>query len=114
MNIISVLTVILGGIIQASGAALLKYATTFKTGPNPDNAMFVIFIILAMLLFCCGFPLFARGLSKLKLGIAQPVFSATIFLTTTLISVFIFGDNVSTHQAAGIAAIVGGIVTVIS
>lgn len=101
MKLKSLLLITTAAFVQACGAALLKSAISGKQ---------YLLIALAMAVFCGGFSLYYKGLSKLRLFIAQPLFSATMFLSTTLISLLCFKDSISVHQVSGIICIIGGMV----
>lgn len=111
MNKKSIGIVILGGCIQASGTFILKLSTSMLKN---NNHFGILGFALAILLFCLGFPLYSKGLTQLKLSIAQPLFSSTLFLVSTLLSIFILNDKMQIHQFAGIVAIIAGVVIVIS
>lgn len=114
MNYKAIVTIIFGACIQASGSAILKFATSILKSQNHNITLCALGFTSAMLLFCCGFPLYSRGLSKLKISIAQPVFSSTMFLVSTLISLLIFKDKMAVHQFAGLFTIIAGVIVVIS
>jgi Membrane transporters of cations and cationic drugs len=114
MNYKAIVTIIFGGCIQASGSAVLKFATSMLKSQDYNIISCVFGFIAAILLFCCGFPLYSRGLSKLKISIAQPVFSSTMFLVSTLISLLFFKDKLAVHQFAGLFTIIAGVIVVIS
>jgi multidrug transporter EmrE-like cation transporter len=112
MNPLSFFVLAASAIVQASGSALMKYASAFNAGPNPDRARFFAFMGLAMVLFCCGFPLYVAGLSRLKLSVAQPIFSASMFVATTAIALLFFKEAMGPLQFLGIALILSGIALV--
>lgn len=114
MNYKAILTIVIGGCIQAIGAAILKFSSSMFQNPGHPVIFAVLGFIAAILLFCCGFSLYSRGLSILKISIAQPVFSSTLFLFTTLISLLIFKDKMAVHQFAGLFTIIAGVIVVIS
>jgi multidrug transporter EmrE-like cation transporter len=114
MNYKAIVTIIFGACIQSSGSAMLKFATSMIKSPHHNNTSCALGFIAALLLFCCGFPLYSRGLSKLKISIAQPVFSSTMFFVGTLISLLVFKDKIAVHQIAGLFAIIAGATVVIS
>lgn len=114
MNYKAVITVVFGGCIQASGSAVLKLATLMLKSPEHSITLCVLTFIAAMVLFCCGFPLYSRGLSKLRISIAQPVFSSTMFLVSTLISLLAFKNQMAAHQFAGLFTIIAGVIVVIN
>ena len=113
MDIVSFLVLVGSGLVQGSGSVLVKYATLYRESANTSQSGFILMIALAMILFTTGGLLFARGLSRMKLSVAQPVFSATIFLMVTACSVLVFHEQLSILQLAGMATIIGGIVLVI-
>ena len=112
MNPFSFLVLAASAIVQASGSALMKYASTFNAGLAPDRGKFFLFMGIAMALFGCGFPLYVAGLSRLKLSIAQPIFSATMFVTTTAIALLFLREAMGPVQFLGIALILSGIALV--
>jgi multidrug transporter EmrE-like cation transporter len=99
-------------VVQASGSALMKYATSFKAGPFQSQPKFLAFTAAAMVLFGCGFPLYMVGLSRLKLSVAQPVFSASMFVVTTIIAMTFFRESIRAGQVVGLALILGGIASI--
>ncbi len=101
MKLKAILPVIIAASIQACGAAVLKSAASEKN---------ILLIVIAMAIFGGGFSLYYRGLSQLKLFVAQPLFSSTMFLSATLISILYFKDSVTVHQISGIIGIIGGMV----
>lgn len=104
--------IVLGGVLQAIGSAALKYSTTMlKISDN--RSLSIAGLAVAILLIFCGFPLYKKGLAKLKLSLAQPVYSTTLFLTSTLISIVIFHDPLHIHQIAGLVIIMLGVFVVI-
>ena len=113
MELDSLLVLIGSGLIQALGSVLVKYATLPGQAESASRSWFFLEVGLAMILFTAGGLLFARGLARLRLSVAQPVFSATVFLAVTLGSVLLFHEQLSPFQLAGMATIIGGIVLVI-
>lgn len=112
MDIFSLLVLFGSGIIQGMGSVLVKYAT-LQGDAGTGQALFFSLVGLAMLLFTAGGLLYVRCLSRVRLSVAQPVFSATIFLVVTSCSVLIFHEQLTTFQLAGMATIIGGILLVI-
>lgn len=98
--------------INTAGSALMKYATLYKTHAGSKPGFFILLMFAAMAAYGGCFPLYAAGLGKLKLSVAQPVFSATGFVLTAVIAVLIFQEKLVPLQLAGIAVIVGGIALV--
>ncbi|MHB1005901.1 MAG: EamA family transporter [Chloroflexota bacterium] len=113
MDIASLLVLVGSGLVQGAGSVLLKYATLYEKGAGGSQAPFLALMGLAMVLFTVGGLLFARGLARMRLSVAQPVFSATIFLMVTACSVLVFHEQLSALQLAGMATILGGILLVI-
>jgi Membrane transporters of cations and cationic drugs len=112
MNIAPFAALAGSAIVQASGSAVMKLATAANAGPAPNRGRFLLLAFAAMALFGCGFPLYMVGLSKLKLSVAQPIFSASMFLATTGIALVFFREAMGLRQAIGLALIVGGIALV--
>jgi multidrug transporter EmrE-like cation transporter len=112
MNLVMTLIIIAAGVINAAGSALLKYAMIYRSGQNARVALFYVLIVLAMGLFAGGFPLYATALSRAKLSAAQPVFSATTYVATFLVSLLILKEPIVPLRVAGIAVIIAGITLV--
>lgn len=102
------------GLVQGSGASVMKYATLYRRRAGTGKSGFMLLLLLALLLFGCGFPIYTYGVSMTKLSTAQPVLSATIFLTTTLASVLLFRERLSLLQVLGMCAIITGILMVVA
>lgn len=98
-------------LLQASASALIKYGMTLLN-TMPQNKIYIAVFAGAMLLYCASFPIYAYCLSKLKLGIAQPVVSGSMFLYTIMISLLFFKESFALYKLAGFAAIIGGIIVV--
>lgn len=103
---INIFLLILSAVIQAFAVAVMKKAST-----HPKR-----FLLLAItfLLFGASFPLYAIGLSGIDLAIAQPVFSASIFISTIALSALLFREKVNLQRITGVAVIIAGIITVIA
>ncbi len=67
---------------------------------------------LALLTFGAGFPLYTLGLAKLRLSTAQPVFSASMFISTALIAALLFKESIGIAQLLGIGLILSGILVI--
>lgn len=67
----------------------------------------------AAVLFATSFPIYMRGLAALSLSVVQPVFSATMFLATILISAFLLKERVGARQVTGGIIIILGIIVVL-
>lgn len=98
--------------INAAGSGLFKYAALVKKGPGSPAFAYWLLLLAAMACYGACFPLYAVGLSRLRLSVAQPIFSAFSFAVTALIAVLLFGERLNLQQILGIAAILGGIVLV--
>ena len=66
-----------------------------------------------MLLYGPSFMLWASGLAKMNLAIAQPVFSGSMFLFTILISMLFFKENLARYKYLGFVAIIAGILVLV-
>jgi len=114
MNLFPLLVLVAAGLVQGSGASVMKYATLYRKRARSRRLQFALLLGLAFAMFLCGFPIYTYGVSLTKLSTAQPVFSATIFLTTTLAAVLLFEERLSVLRAVGMAAIIGGILMVMA
>jgi multidrug transporter EmrE-like cation transporter len=114
VSILSILLVVGAGAINAAGSSLMKYAMTYRSGAGHNGTVFALIMIVAMGLFGGGFPLYAIGLSRTRLSVAQPVFSATAYLSVTLVSVLLLKEAFAPIKLAGLAAIVIGMLVVAS
>ncbi len=99
--------IIAGAIVQAIGVAMLK-----STMNSPDKN--IISMGLAFVFMIVGFPIYNIGLKKIKLSVAQPLFSATLFLTCTLLSLVVLHEAIYVNQIIGIIIILAGVAIVIS
>jgi multidrug transporter EmrE-like cation transporter len=99
-------------LIQASATAMIKYGMALMKANPADRTTILVFAV-AMLLYCASFPIYTFCLSKLKLSVAQPVVSGSMFLYTILISILFFKESLALYKIAGFAAIIGGIVIVV-
>jgi multidrug transporter EmrE-like cation transporter len=70
-------------------------------------------MLCAMMLYGGCFPLYAIGLSRSRLSSAQPVFSATSFLSIALIAILFFNESLAPLKLAGLVVIVAGMVMVV-
>lgn len=103
--------------MQAIAVAIMKKASSLpkvKTEDARKNRRRVLLIAITFLLFGVSFPLYAIGLSGIDLAIAQPVFSASIFVATITLSVLLFHERINLQRIAGVAVIIAGIITVIA
>ena len=106
MNLKSFSFIILGAIIQSIGIASLK----IKMGASNTN---LFYLITAFLLILIGFKLYNLGMKSIKLSVAQPLFSTTLFLASNLISLFILHENIRSNQIIGTIIILVGVCIVI-
>ncbi len=111
---IYIITIIFSAIMQGLAIAFMKKAAMQKHNKNNRSKSHLIYFTLCGILFFISFPMYTIGLSALNLGIAQPTFSAVIFVTSSVLSILIFKEKINIRQIAGIVVIVSGIVTVIS
>lgn len=114
---IFILLLIISAIMQALAVATMKKAselTKEKTEALGKRYGKILLVTITMILFTVSFPLYAIGLSGINLAIAQPVFSASIFVATIVLSVLLFHEKVNVQRIAGISVIISGIITVIS
>ncbi len=112
MNIFLFLMIVGAGAVNAGGSALLKYAMTYKAGEHPSMTLYWLLVAAAMALFGGGFPLYAAALGRARLSIAQPIFSATTYLATLLVSLLILKEPLAPLKIAGLAVIITGITLV--
>lgn len=106
MNLKSFCFIILGAIIQSIGIASLK----MKMGASNTN---IFYLITAFLLILIGFKLYNIGMKSIKLSVAQPLFSTTLFLASNLISLFILHETIRLNQILGTIIILVGVCIVI-
>jgi multidrug transporter EmrE-like cation transporter len=109
-----ILVIVAAGVINAGGSALLKYAMVYKNSPHPTQAIFYLLLVTAMAMFGGGFPLYATALSRAKLSTAQPIFSATTYLATILVSLLVLKEPLAPLKIAGVAVIIAGVTLVAS
>jgi multidrug transporter EmrE-like cation transporter len=107
-----VLLILLSALLQAGSAALIKYSTKLKN-TQPDGKLHILIFVIGLFLYGPSFILWASGLAKMNLAVAQPVFSGSMFLFTILISILIFKENLARYKFLGFAAIVGGIIVLV-
>lgn len=113
MRISSVLILIAAEVTQALGSSILKYAMIYRKSPNPNTLAFWLIVLLALVCFGGGFPLYASSLARMKLSVAQPVFSATMFVLVTCISFIFFKETITALRIIGMVVIIIGIVMVV-
>lgn len=99
-------------LFQACASAMIKYGMLlYKAGTGGKE--YIIIFCVAMFIYCAAFPLYTYCLSKLKLSVAQPVISGSVFLYTMLISLLFFKESFALYKIFGFAAIIGGIIIVV-
>ncbi|MHB1005900.1 MAG: EamA family transporter [Chloroflexota bacterium] len=114
MDYLPLAVLVSAGLVQGSGASMIKYAASYRHGAEVRRTRFVALMGCAFLLFLGGVPIYTYGVSLTKLSTAQPVFSATIFLATTVASLLLFKERLTIPQVIGMLAIIGGILMVMS
>lgn len=109
-NILSFVYLIVAAVMQAFAMALFKLAAGNDKEKQRKKGLVRGG---AAALFTTSFPIYMKGLSALSLGIVQPVFSATMFLATILISALFLKERIGLRQVAGGFVIIAGIVVVL-
>jgi multidrug transporter EmrE-like cation transporter len=84
-------------ILNAAGSSILKYSSTYKALPNSRAGAYWLIFFGAMAAFCGSFPFYAYGLSKMKLSVAQPMFSVGSYVAVALVAFFFFKRPYSIH-----------------
>ena len=92
------------------GAKNLQSGLSFALLFEPFKNMF---LLGGMAIFAVSFFLYVFILSKLQLNIAYPVATGIILVLITLISHFFLKETLTALQAAGILAILIGVVLVL-
>jgi multidrug transporter EmrE-like cation transporter len=114
MNIVNVVLIVSAGIINAAGSSVMKYAMTYRAAPGAAMPVYWLLMAGAMVLYGGCFPLFAIGLSRSRLSVAQPVFSATSYVAIALVALLFFKEAFVPVKAAGLAVIILGMVLVVA
>lgn len=109
---IPILMVLSSALLQAGSAALIKYSTYLKK-VKPEKKVNIVVFWVGMFLYGPSFLLWASGLAKMNLAIAQPIFSGSMFLFTILISMLMFKEKLPPYKYLGFFAIVAGIVVLV-
>jgi multidrug transporter EmrE-like cation transporter len=97
---------------NAAGSSLIKYAAVYKAGESARTAIYYLLFTAALALYGGTFPLFAIALGRTRLSIAQPVFSATSYVTVIALSLLLFREPLVATRIVGIAVIIVGVVLV--
>ncbi len=113
MNLSNTALIVSAGLINAAGSSVMKYAMSYRTTPAASTAVYWLLMLAAMTLYGGCFPLFAIGLSRSRLSVAQPVFSATSYVAIALVALFFFREAFAPLKIAGLVVIVAGIVMVV-
>lgn len=109
-EIMNSIYLIVAAIMQALAMALLKMSTG---NDNRKHSKKGFIKGGAVVIFSASFPIYMRGLSVLSLSIVQPIFSATMFLATILISAILLKERVRVRQVTGSIVIILGIIIVL-
>ena len=112
MPVLSVVSIVFAAIMNAAGSSVLKYASNYRGTPNSKPALYVLLFITAMGIFGGSFPFYAYGLSRMRLSVAQPVFSVGSYVALALIAFFFFKDSYSFLKIVGLVMIIGGVLMV--
>jgi small multidrug resistance pump len=113
MNLINALLIVAAGVINAAGSSVMKYSMTYRTTAHASQPLYWLLMTGAMMLYAGCFPLFAIGLSRSRLSVAQPVFSATSYITIAVVALLFFKEAFAPLKAVGLAVIVFGMVLVV-
>jgi multidrug transporter EmrE-like cation transporter len=113
-NIHPVILLIIAGFMNAAGTAVIKYSSIYKGLENSKIAVYYLLFVGTLALYGASFPFFATALGRMKLSVGQPVFSATTFLVSTLVSLLLLKESISFLQGLGMVVIIAGIVMVLA
>ena len=102
-------SIITAAIMQALAMALLKIVVI----KYKKRKFKVILNAGVVMLFAFSFPIYLQGLITLSLNVVQPIFSATMFLATILLSAFLLKEKIRVRQITGGFIIIIGIVVVL-
>jgi multidrug transporter EmrE-like cation transporter len=105
-------SIVFAAILNATASSILKYASTYRAIPDSKGAVYWLIFTGALALFGGSFPFYAYGLSKMKLSVAQPIFSVGSYVALALIAFFFFKDSYSPLKIAGLIVIIGGVLMV--
>jgi len=112
MPALSVVSIVFAAVLNAAGSSVLKYASNYRASPNSKPTLYILLFIAAMGIFGGSFPFYAYGLSRIRLSVAQPVFSVGSYVAVALIAFFFFRDSYSLLKIAGLVVIIGGVLMV--
>lgn len=107
-----ILMVFLSALLQAGSAALIKYSTHLKM-IRPQSKINILVFGVGMILYGPSFMLWASGLAKMNLAVAQPIFSGSMFLFTILISMLLFKEKLAPYKYLGFLSIIVGIIVLV-
>jgi multidrug transporter EmrE-like cation transporter len=112
MSPLPALSIIFAAFANAAGSTILKYSSSYRALPSSRPAIYWLIFIGAMALFGGSFPFYAYGLSKMKLSIAQPVFSVGTYVAVALAALLVFHEQYSLLKVVGLVVIIGGVLMV--
>ena len=112
MTFLSVLSILFAAIANGIGSAMIRYSSLYKGKADSSIALYWILLLGAFFIFGGAFPLYAYGLSKIKLSVAQPLFSVFTYLSVALIAFFIFNEPYSFRKIFGLVLILSGVILV--
>ena len=104
---------IIAACMQALAMALFKMISGNEHVRKERKVRKNLILGAAIALFGISYPLYMEGLSALTLSVVQPVYSATMFLTTIILSALLLKETVGVRQMAGGSIIILGIVIVL-
>ncbi len=114
MDILAMLVLLGAGLAPALGAVLLQWAVLYRRGSRAERRALCLLIGAALALFAGGFPLYAAGIARMPPSDAQPAFSATVLLTTSLAGVLLFEKMLSVLLVVGTAALAGAVLMLVA
>ncbi len=112
MGLLSVASIVFAAIMNAAGSSILKYSSNYRALPNSKVDIYWLIFVGAIGLFGGSFPFYAYGLSKMRLSVAQPIFSVGSYVALALIAFFFFKDSYSILKIVGLVVIIGGVLMV--
>ena len=112
MNVLTIGSIVFAAVMNAAGSSVLKFASNYRGSPGSKSGLYVLLFLGAMAIFGGSFPFYAYGLSKMRLSVAQPIFSVGSYVALALIAFFFFNDSYSPLKIAGLVVIVAGVLMV--
>jgi multidrug transporter EmrE-like cation transporter len=107
-----VFSIVMAAIANAGGSTLLKYSTSYRSAEGGKNAVFYLLFFGAMALFGGSFPFYAFGLSKMRLSVAQPIFTVGTYTAVALGAILLFREPYSATKIIGLVVIMVGVLLV--